>query len=139
MDRQNRNECPTLETFGRWINNPVFQTFCGELAKTYGCKESMRYSACSWEPGWNLKFIRAGKTLCTVYPRNGYFTVLAVIGKKEKERVERLLPNMTPRIQTLYTQTREGNGQRWLMVDIESRDAVYEDVMRLIHIRNTKK
>lgn len=96
MDRQNRNECPTLEAFGRWINNPVFQTFCGELAKTYGCKESMRYSACSWEPGWNLKFIRAGKTLCTVYPRNGYFTVLAVIGKKEKERVERLLPNMTP-------------------------------------------
>ena len=40
-------------------------------------------SACSWEQGWNVKFKKAGKTLCTLYPRELFFTVMVVVGKRE--------------------------------------------------------
>ena len=35
------------------------------------------------------------KNLCTVYPRKSYFTVLFVVGRKEKESVEAILPKCT--------------------------------------------
>lgn len=30
---------------------------------------------------------------------------------------------------------KEGNGQRWLMIPVEDKDQVYEEVLRLIEIR----
>jgi len=39
------------------------------------------------------------------------------------------------RLREIYRQTPEGNGQRWLMVDIEDEDDTYRDVFRLIEIR----
>ena len=35
----------------------------------------------------------------------------------------------------LRTKTPEGNGQRWLTVDLEDQDGVYRDLLRLIQIR----
>ena len=54
----------------------------------YNCKEQIEFSSCSWEYGWNVKFKKSGKTLCTIYPRENYFTVLVVVGKKEKDAVK---------------------------------------------------
>lgn len=34
-----------------------------------------------------------------------------------------------------YHQTQEGNGQRWLMIDLEDEDELYKDLLRLIQIR----
>ncbi len=82
-----------------------------------------------------MKFKQSGKNLCTVYPRESYFTVLFVVGRKEKESVEAILPECTKEIQELYRQTKEGNGQRWLMIDLEDNDAVYNDLFRLLEIR----
>nr|WP_305115698.1 DUF3788 family protein [uncultured Acetatifactor sp.] len=31
---------------------------------------------------------KAGRTLCTIYPREGYFTVMVVIGTREKDAAE---------------------------------------------------
>lgn len=70
---------------------------------------------------------------------NGYFTVLIVVGNKEKEHVENQLPFLSKEIQDLYQNTKEGNGQGWLMIDVNSDDCVYGDVLQLIHIRRTSK
>ncbi len=40
-------------------------------------------------------------------------------------------------MQEIYEQTKEGNGQRWLMVELEE-DELYEDVLRVIEIRRMK-
>ncbi|ENY8421311.1 DUF3788 family protein [Clostridioides difficile] len=32
------------------------------------------FSSCSWEFGWNIKFKKPRKNLCTVYPKENYFT-----------------------------------------------------------------
>lgn len=78
---------------------------------------------------------KAGKTLCTIYPRKNYFTVMVVIGKKEKEQTQLILHELSYNIQKIYHNTREGNNQKWLMIDLNENDEVYKDILRLIDIR----
>lgn len=126
---------PTLEDISACVRNPVFDRFCAEVMERYGCREAIEYSACSMEPGWNVKFKKSGRSLCTVYPRETFFTAMVVAGRRERERVEALLPDCSPRLREIYARTREANGQRWLMIDLEDEDALYRDVFRLLDIR----
>jgi len=117
------------------VQNPVFPGFCAELMERYDCREAIEYSACGLEPGWNVKFKKSGKSLCTIYLRESYFTAMVVVGRKEKPRVEEILPECTADLRLLYDRTREVNGQRWLMIDLEDDGELYRDVLRLIQIR----
>ena len=135
VDLQDPGRRPELAEIGEAVRNPVFMRFCAEIMEKYRCKEKIEYSGCSWETGWNVKFRKAGKTLCTIYPREGYFTVMIVVGTKEKASVEAILPECTAELNQIYNRTEEGNGQRWLMIDLEDQDGLFHDVLRLIRIR----
>ena len=89
IDLQDKNNSPALEEIGEYVCNPVFMQFCLEIMDTYKCHEKIEYSSCSWEKGFNVKFKKAGKSLCTIYPREGYMTVLVVVGNKEKPQIGR--------------------------------------------------
>lgn len=115
IDLQDKNTCPTIEEIGEYVKNPVFMLLCTEIKNIYKWNEKIEYSSCSWEKGWNIKFKKAGRTLCTIYPKKYYFTVMVVGGTKEKISVEKMLPECTVELQNIYNQTQEGNGQRWLM------------------------
>ena len=130
---------PTLQDFSGYINAPLFDALCREMEETYKARSGADFSRCSLEYGWNFKFKKSGKALCTVYPREGFFTVMVVVGRKEKPQVEALLPQLTDTVRELYHNTKEGNGQRWLMIDLEDSRAVYDDVLRLIQIRRETK
>ncbi len=58
-----------------------------------------------------------------------------VVGKKEKERIEEILPSLSEEMQEIYQNTKEGNGQRWLMIDIKEDNELYKDLLKLIRIR----
>lgn len=85
--------------------------------------------------GWNVRFYKSGRTLCRVYPKEGYFMVLFVVGRREKEQVELMLPKMSEEIQKIYQETKEGMGQRWLIISLTAQDERYEDLQKLIKIR----
>lgn len=135
IDLTDKSFCPSLEELGEYIRNPVFLQFCTQIKEKYSCKEKIEFSSCSWEKGWNIKFKKAGKNLCTIYPREGYFTVMVVVGTKEKDSVEAILPDCTAELQEIYSQTKEGNGQRWMMIDLEEEGSLFNDILRLIEIR----
>lgn len=135
IDIKDKTYCPTLEEIGEFINNAVFLQFCAQIKAAYHCTEKIEFSSCSLENGWNVKFKKSGKSLCTVYPRDGYFTVLVVLGEKQQEAVEAVLQECTPELRELYDQTKSGNGQKWLMIDIEDKEEMYADLFRLIEIR----
>lgn len=136
IDLQDQGYRPTLEEIEEYTNNPALHHFCSELKETYKCKEKIEFSSCSMAPGWNVKFKKSGKSLCTIYPKESYFTTLIVVGRKEKEEAEALLPGCTAELQELYEQTQEGNGQKWLMIDLEDQDQLYQDSLRRIKIRS---
>lgn len=135
IDLQDKNHCPTLTELEEYVKNPVFMQFCSGIKEKYECSEKIEFSGCSMERGWNIKFKKSGRTLCTLYPRESYFTAMVVVSQKEKEDVEALLPECTQQLREIYTQTKEGNGQRWLMIDIEDAGDLYRDVLRLVDVR----
>ena len=53
----------------------------------------------------------------------------------KKEAVEALLPDCCAELQEIYRQTKEGNGQKWLMIDLEEDGDLCRDLLRLIEIR----
>ena len=135
IDIKNKGYCPVLEEIIEYIDNPVFSQFCVDIKTKYKCNEKIEFSSCSWEFGWNVKFKKSGKNLCTIYPKKGYFTVLVVIGQKEKEAAEAILLECTAELRDFYEQTKTGNGQKWLMIDLEGKEKIYEDIFHLIDIR----
>ena len=64
---------------------------------------------------------------------------MIVVGAKEKASVEAILPECTVELQNIYEHTPEGNGQRWLMIDLDSKERLYHDLLRLIEIRRNVK
>lgn len=135
IDIQDRWYCPSLEEIAGYINNPVFLQFCTDIKTKYNCTEKIEFSSCKMEFGWNIKFKKSGKSLCTIYPRERYFTILIVIGDKQREPVESILSACTEEMKCIYSETKTGNGQKWLMIDLKEVGRLYSDIARLIDIR----
>ena len=132
-DKLNRGQTPDIKDITEYIKNPTWDVFYTYIINEYNIIPVFEYSRCSI-PGWNVKFKKGGKSLCTVYPYEGFFTVLIVIGKNEKPRFEEAFAAFTPYLQDLYNTAKEGNGQRWLLIDIED-EAIFQDVKKCIAIR----
>ena len=87
-------------------------------------------------PGWNVKYKKSGKALCTLYPVEGSFSCMVVIGDKKQNEAELLLPSLDPYVQQLYQNTKSGMGGRWLMVDVTT-PAILASLERLIALRQS--
>jgi AraC family transcriptional regulator len=120
------------------VHSPLFECLCRHVETEYQSKPVLEYSRCSMQYGWNIKYKKAGRTLCTLYPMEGYFTALVVIGDRERAETELVLPFFTEYLQRLYHETKTGMGQKWLMIDVTDH-AVLEDVKQCIAIRRGKK
>ena len=58
---------PTLEEIDAYAHTPLWPQLRAYLAAAYGAGPRLEYSRCGLEPGWNVKFRRGSKSLCTVY------------------------------------------------------------------------
>lgn len=139
IDIKDISYSPSIREIGDYIGITLFEEFCQYLDREYQAIRKIEYSKDVWARGWNVKFRKSGKSLCVVYPKENYFTVLVVVGAKEKESVEKMLPGFTEEIRDVYHRSKEGNGQRWLMIDVDSEDCVFQDVLKLIRIRRECK
>lgn len=132
-NKMDNAETPALSTITAWVNSPLWDDLLAYLHTRYGVLTHIEYSRCS-VPGWNVKFKKAGKGLCTLYPERGRFVALVVISAREKVEMELLLPELTAYTRHLYATTKEGMGQRWLMFDVDRAD-ILADVKRCIALR----
>lgn len=128
---------PSCQQMGQWIQNSLWQEFCHTIETQYAIAPHFSYSKCSMMPGWNIKYKKSGKALCTLYPQKGYFYCLLVIGNKEQPEADLLLPTLSPAMQELYRNTPNKNG-RWLLIPIANR-TMMQDAEKLIALRTTKK
>ncbi len=129
---------PDLTAIADYIGNPLWEQLCEHLERTYGVSPAVEHSICSGAPGWNLKYKKSSRALCTLYPAQGFFTCLVSVGSKEAMEAELLLPSCTDYLQELYRNTRVYNGGRWLMIAVTSTE-ILEDVKLLIDLRVKKK
>ena len=73
---------PTLEEIDAYAHTPLWPQLRAYLAAAYGAGPRLEYSRCGLEPGWNVKFRRGSKSLCTVYLRPGFVTAMVSVAPK---------------------------------------------------------
>lgn len=129
---------PDEKEIADFINNPLWADLNTFLQESYEIKPSYSYSKCSGQPGWNIKYQKAGRSLCTLYPMDGYFIALVVIGAKEQPEAEALVTTCTKYIQSLFSASVSVVGGKWLMINVTD-EKILDDVKNLIQTRRKIK
>ena len=80
---------PTKSELKDFVGTKLFTDLDHHLCDGYKVKPKISYSNCAMDNniwrGWNIKYQKSGKSLCTIYPQQGYFLVL-VPGKSFEVR-----------------------------------------------------
>lgn len=129
---------PTKEQISSYIQTPLWEEMNAFLKDSYQTEPTCQYSRCSAQPGWNIKYRKAGRSLCTLYPMQGFFIAMVVIGNKEQAETELLLPVLSAYTQKLYADSPFSTGGRWLMMHVTD-EKVMADAKALIQIRRKIK
>jgi hypothetical protein len=125
---------PSPQEISAFINNPLWEELSAHLEREYAVKPKYAYSGCAAQPGWNIKYQKSGRALCTLYPMPGFFIALVAIGKREAADTESLLPSLTDYVRSMYEDTGLYLGGRWLMIHVTD-SAILSDVKTLINLR----
>ena len=130
-DKENK---PDFKAVADYVACKYWDELCDFVERTYSIAPIMDYSKCSAAPGWNVKYRKSSKSLCTLYPNKDYFTCLISIGRKEAPETEFILNACTSYVQELYKKSDMLNGARWLMIDVTTGE-ILKDVLELLCIR----
>ena len=136
--RYPKSEQPSLDDIASFIDSPLWGDLCVWAEATYGIAPKVEHSTCSGAPGWNVKYKKGGRALCTLYPDDGAFTAMVTVGSKEAASADLLLPTFSDYLRELYAHTQAFNGARWLMIRVTDA-RVLEDVKTLIRLRVVPK
>lgn len=133
-----KQQPPALPQISAFVGSNLWESLCTHLEEAYGVSPRVEHSICSGAPGWNVKYKKSSRALCTLYPAAGYFTAMVSIGAREAAEAELMLPFLTDYLQQLYQNAQPGSYGRWLMIDVTSPE-ILEDVKQLIALRVKKK
>ena len=136
--RYSKAQQPSLGEIASFIDSPLWGDLCAWAETSYMITPKVEHSTCSGAPGWNVKYRKSSRALCTLYPDEGQFTAMVTIGAKEAPEAELLLPTCSDYIRELFARTQTFNGARWLMIRVTDA-AVLEDVKKLIRLRVAPK
>ena len=128
------NKQPNASDITQYVDSVLWTEINEFLTKSYKIRANYSYSSCSSQPGWNVKYRKSGRSLCTLYPMPGYFIALVVIGNKEMNEAESLLPKLSDYTKKLFTDTVFSAGGKWLMINVTNQE-ILEDVKNLIQVR----
>ena len=112
-----QSDNPNFSDISKYVNCRLWDDLCTHIEDVYKIAPSIEYSRCSMETGWNVKYKKSSRSLCTLYPKEKFFTCLISIGSKESLETELWLPSFDLYLQELYQDTKPFNGSRWLMID----------------------
>lgn len=125
---------PEAMQLSQYVDSPLWGVLNRWVQEAYEVGPLIEHSSCSMAAGWNIKYRRGSRALCTLYPDRGKFTCLVSIGRKETPAAELLLPTFTQYTQELWQRTALFNGGRWLMLEVTD-DGILEGAKMLISMR----
>ena len=129
---------PSNGQIREFVDTTLWDDLDNYLQKTYAVKPKLSHSNCSMDKGfwkgWNVKYQKSGKALCTVYPKQGYFMMLIPVGAKEIAEADLLIPTCGDYMQNLYNNTKSGTFGKSLAVEVTNEN-ILRDVKSLIALR----
>lgn len=128
-----KHNMPTIEQVGVYVNSPLWDKLNCVLIEDFGARPKLEYSGCSM-PGWNVKYKKKGKSLCTIYPNTNGFQVLVIANERNQVEIDFFIETCCEQIRELYRNTNYLNGGKWLFVEVDNTSTL-EDIIKLIEFR----
>ncbi len=129
---------PSDNQIKEFVDNPLWDNLADYLKQSYKVQPKLFYSNCSMQngywKGWNVKYKKGGKALCSLYPKQGYFTALIAVGPKEAAEADRIIPLCNEYTQDKYGQTESGSAGKSLALEVTNED-ILRDIKELIALR----
>ena len=136
-----REHEPSEAQIKEYVNTPLFDDLDGHLRQVYKVKPKLAYSNCGMDgglwKGWNVKYQKSGKSLCTLYPKQDYLLLLVPIGAREMTEAELLILSCTEYTQELFK--RSGGADYKSMAFEVREESVLNDVKSLVELRVKKR
>lgn len=134
----NNEHEPSDHQIKEFVDTPLWEQLADYLQQTYNVKPKLFYSCCSMDKGfwkgWNVKYKKGGKPLCTLYPKPGSFIALVNVGEKESAEADLLIPLCDDYTQDLYRQTKSGASGKSLAINVTNEN-ILRDVKEWIALR----
>lgn len=128
---------PTFEEISNSIAGPgaeLWRELNTFIQQEWKASPKIAFSRCSGKPGWNVKYQKSGKSLCTLYPEDRGFIALVVITLALVPGVMAQEAEFTPYVIDLVASGKPYNGTLWLMIQVTDGQ-VLEDVKRLFMMK----
>lgn len=135
------NHVPSYDEILDYINKPVrilWQEMNSFIQQRYNASPKISYSKCSGKPGWNIKYQKSGRSLCTLYPEKDGFVVLVVITLELIPVIEAISTEFDPTILEMIRTAKPLNGTLWLMIGVEDQ-VILDDVKQLLLLKHERK
>jgi len=88
--------------------------------------------------GWTVRYRKNGKTLCSLFPEKGEFTILIVLGKKESKKALSMRDELSSKIQKILRDMEQLHDGRWLWIRLlTTKDT--DDIKKLLQIKRKPK
>jgi AraC family transcriptional regulator len=138
-ERFDKEHEPTGSQIAEYIATPLWGELADHLQQAYNSKPKIEYSGCSMDggiwKGWNVKYKKGGKSLCTLYPKRGYFLSLITVSEKDAEEADLLIQHFCDYVKELYHRAVFGkNYGKMLGIEVTSEE-ILQDMKVLIALR----
>lgn len=135
----NKTTLPTNEEMLNWIGQPLVQEWTALrqfLAQTYAIEPI--FNAGGKRYGWNLQYRISGRPLCEMYPEQGSFTALVILGKVELDQAMQRLESFGPVVRQALSESPRYHDGCWMYIGVSdpltSQQAV-QDIAELILLK----
>ena len=98
----------------------------------YGIEPETSYRGAKY--GWEMRYRKSGKTLCTLTPWKGGFALLLVLGKEDSKIALEMRHDLSDRTLNLIKNTKQLHDGRWLWIKPSDASDV-EDVKKLLQVK----
>jgi len=88
--------------------------------------------------GWTFRYRKSGRTLCSLYPEQGAFSMLIVLGKKEVEKALSMMGQFNANIRTVLEETPQLHDGRWLWIRVLEQHDV-DGIIELLALKRKPK
>jgi hypothetical protein len=135
----NKSYCPTFDEITLAIEEPgrvLWLEIHRFLQQQYRTSPKQMYSICAGKPGWNYKYQKSGKALCTLYPDECGFTALVVVPESMRPVILTANPPFPQIITEMVREMKPFNHTFWLMVTVREA-GMLETVKDLIDLKQT--
>ena len=88
--------------------------------------------------GWTLRYRKSGRTLCSLYPERGAFSMLIVLGKKEVAKALSMVEQFNANVRKVLQDTPQLHDGSWLWIRVLEQSDV-DGVIELLKLKRKPK